>query len=71
MSPCADSDDLPDDVAIGVIVLICVFVSAFAWSWGPLGWLVIPLPGADVLATWHAEGRPIACTLQRLSCSDC
>jgi Sugar (and other) transporter len=37
---CADSNDLPNSVAIGVIVLICVFVSAFAWSWGPLGWLV-------------------------------
>jgi sugar porter (SP) family MFS transporter len=31
---------LPDDVAIGVIVMICVFISCFAWSWGPLGWLV-------------------------------
>ncbi|OEL13632.1 Sugar transport protein 1 [Dichanthelium oligosanthes] len=26
--------------AIGVVFCICVFVSAFAWSWGPLGWLV-------------------------------
>ncbi|KAG6548533.1 hypothetical protein Mapa_010021 [Marchantia paleacea] len=23
-----------------VVVLICVYVAAFAWSWGPLGWLV-------------------------------
>lgn len=23
-----------------VVVLICIYVSAFAWSWGPLGWLV-------------------------------
>ncbi|XAR55031.1 hypothetical protein NMG60_11030404 [Bertholletia excelsa] len=23
-----------------VVILICIFVSAFAWSWGPLGWLV-------------------------------
>lgn len=27
-------------VAIGVIVVICVYVAGFAWSWGPLGWLV-------------------------------
>jgi hypothetical protein len=27
-------------VAIGVLVVICVFISGFAWSWGPLGWLV-------------------------------
>ncbi|KAH7296625.1 hypothetical protein KP509_26G031200 [Ceratopteris richardii] len=26
--------------AIVVVVVICVYVSAFAWSWGPLGWLV-------------------------------
>ncbi|CAN6219142.1 unnamed protein product [Urochloa humidicola] len=26
--------------AIGVVLCICVFVAAFAWSWGPLGWLV-------------------------------
>ncbi|XP_022732468.1 sugar transport protein 2-like [Durio zibethinus] len=23
-----------------VVVLICVFVNGFAWSWGPLGWLI-------------------------------
>ncbi len=34
------SDKLPNPVAIGVIVLICVFIAAFAWSWGPLGWLI-------------------------------
>lgn len=26
--------------AIIVVVIICIYVSAFAWSWGPLGWLV-------------------------------
>lgn len=26
--------------AIVVVVIICIYVSAFAWSWGPLGWLV-------------------------------
>ncbi len=31
---------LPSSVAIGVLVVISVFVAAFAWSWGPLGWLV-------------------------------
>ncbi|MCO5547522.1 hypothetical protein L7F22_000972 [Adiantum nelumboides] len=31
---------LPNSTAIVVVVLICVFVSAFAWSWGPLGWLI-------------------------------
>jgi sugar porter (SP) family MFS transporter len=36
----SDSPELPNSVAIGVIVLICVFIAAFAWSWGPLGWLI-------------------------------
>ena len=27
-------------MAIGVIVVVCVYISGFAWSWGPLGWLV-------------------------------
>eukprot|EP00890_Picochlorum_soloecismus_P003999 jgi/Picsp_1/45/NSC_00045-R1_hexose transporter len=31
---------LPSGTAIGILVVICVFVAAFAWSWGPLGWLV-------------------------------
>ncbi|XP_078437388.1 sugar transport protein MST6-like [Wolffia australiana] len=26
--------------AIIIVFLICVYVSGFAWSWGPLGWLV-------------------------------
>lgn len=32
--------DLPAEVAIGVLVVICVFVAGFAWSLGPLGWLI-------------------------------
>ena len=36
----ADSSKLPNSVSIGVIVLFCFFISSFAWSWGPLGWLV-------------------------------
>ena len=31
---------LPPAVAILVIVFICIFIASFAWSWGPLGWLV-------------------------------
>jgi sugar porter (SP) family MFS transporter len=34
------SDDLSKPYAILVVVLVCTFVSAFAWSWGPLGWLI-------------------------------
>nr|XP_016458581.1 PREDICTED: sugar transport protein 8-like [Nicotiana tabacum] len=31
---------IPKNYAYFVVVLICVFVSGFAWSWGPLGWLI-------------------------------
>ncbi|KAJ8749786.1 hypothetical protein K2173_012337 [Erythroxylum novogranatense] len=31
---------MPKHAALLVLILICVFVSGFAWSWGPLGWLV-------------------------------
>lgn len=34
------SDNLGHDWAIMVVVIICNFVSSFAWSWGPLGWLI-------------------------------
>ncbi|BDA43292.1 Sugar transport protein MST4 [Coccomyxa sp. Obi] len=32
--------NITNSAAVGVLVLICIFVSGFAWSWGPLGWLV-------------------------------
>ncbi|KAL5550511.1 hypothetical protein UlMin_000687 [Ulmus minor] len=34
------SNSMPDNYALAVVILICVFVSGFAWSWGPLGWLI-------------------------------
>lgn len=35
-----NSDNLAKGYAILVVVMVCTFVSAFAWSWGPLGWLI-------------------------------
>ncbi|KAH8511185.1 hypothetical protein Peur_052804 [Populus x canadensis] len=35
-----DVIELPKWYAGIVVACICLFVSAFAWSWGPLGWLV-------------------------------
>ncbi|XP_015066705.1 sugar carrier protein C [Solanum pennellii] len=32
--------ELPKWYAIVVVIFICVYVAGFAWSWGPLGWLV-------------------------------
>ncbi|XP_057736705.1 sugar transport protein 13-like [Arachis stenosperma] len=34
------SDDLGKGYAFLVVVMVCMFVSSFAWSWGPLGWLI-------------------------------
>jgi hypothetical protein len=35
-----DSTEQADGATVAVLVLVCIFVAAFAWSWGPLGWLV-------------------------------
>ncbi|KAJ4953552.1 hypothetical protein NE237_030384 [Protea cynaroides] len=32
--------ELPKSYAAILVVMICAFVLAFGWSWGPLGWLV-------------------------------
>ncbi|KAK4558099.1 hypothetical protein RGQ29_007740 [Quercus rubra] len=32
--------ELPTWYAYGLVFFICVYVAGFAWSWGPLGWLV-------------------------------
>ncbi|CAK8573733.1 unnamed protein product [Lathyrus sativus] len=34
------SDNLDKGFAMLVVVMVCTFVASFAWSWGPLGWLV-------------------------------
>ncbi|WVZ61469.1 hypothetical protein U9M48_011333 [Paspalum notatum var. saurae] len=31
---------IPKGYAAAVVLFICVYVAGFAWSWGPLGWLV-------------------------------
>eukprot|EP00249_Psilotum_nudum_P036830 c8842_g1_i1 orf=323-1882(-) len=35
-----DTGDLSHSAAIVVVLMVCVFVSGFAWSWGPMGWLI-------------------------------
>ncbi|PRQ35043.1 putative major facilitator, sugar transporter, major facilitator superfamily [Rosa chinensis] len=35
-----NAGNLPKWYAIVVVVFICTYVAGFAWSWGPLGWLV-------------------------------
>ena len=31
---------VPAGYAAATVVVMCVYVAGFAWSWGPLGWLV-------------------------------
>merc|ERR1712071_3742 len=35
-----NSESLSKGLAIIVVIMVCTFVSSFAWSWGPLGWLI-------------------------------
>nr|XP_043629105.1 sugar transport protein 7-like [Erigeron canadensis] len=35
-----DDQELSKSYSVGVVVVICIFVAAFGWSWGPLGWTV-------------------------------
>ncbi|KAI0511291.1 hypothetical protein KFK09_011916 [Dendrobium nobile] len=35
-----DDKQLSKPFSITVVVIICLFVAAFGWSWGPLGWTV-------------------------------
>ncbi|KAK3016504.1 hypothetical protein RJ639_007193 [Escallonia herrerae] len=34
------SNSISKHYAYILVIMICVFVSGFAWSWGPLGWLI-------------------------------
>lgn len=31
---------LSTSMASAIIAFICIYIAGFAWSWGPLGWLV-------------------------------
>ncbi|XP_022948304.1 sugar transport protein 13-like [Cucurbita moschata] len=35
-----NANHLSHGMAIVVVLMVCSFVSSFAWSWGPLGWLI-------------------------------
>ncbi|XP_056160264.1 hexose carrier protein HEX6-like [Syzygium oleosum] len=35
-----DHGEISEAYAYLVIVLVCIYVAGFCWSWGPLGWLV-------------------------------
>jgi len=54
-----NTSNLPSSITYVALVLICIFVAGFAWSWGPLGWLVsfaLRLLGAQ--AIWLSMAAP-------------
>ncbi|KAG6537526.1 hypothetical protein ZIOFF_002620 [Zingiber officinale] len=34
------TNEIDHTLATWVVVLVCLYVASFAWSWGPLGWLI-------------------------------
>ena len=36
----SSTSSLDKELSFAVVFLICFFISGFAWSWGPLGWLI-------------------------------
>lgn len=36
----SDTGSLDKGLAALVVVFVCTFVMSFAWSWGPMGWLI-------------------------------
>ncbi|KAK3206471.1 hypothetical protein Dsin_020517 [Dipteronia sinensis] len=59
------TNTMPPHLATVVVVLVCVFVSGFAWSWGPLGWLIsseiFPLETRNA-GYFFAVGSNMLCT---------
>ncbi|KAK9082189.1 hypothetical protein Syun_031638 [Stephania yunnanensis] len=49
--------------AYGIVALICVYVAGFAWSWGPLGWLV---PSEIFPLEIRSTGQAINATINML-----
>lgn len=54
-------DHVPSDVGIGILIVVCIFVSGFAYSWGPLGWLVSAPHWRRVLVLAQGWGCSFGC----------
>ncbi|KAK1380067.1 Sugar transport protein 13 [Heracleum sosnowskyi] len=49
--------------SILVVIMICTFVSSFAWSWGPLGWLI---PSETFPLATRSEGQSVTVCINML-----
>lgn len=59
------SNSLSFGLAILVVVMVCSFVSAFAWSWGPLGWLI---PSETFPLETRSAGQSITVCVNMICC---
>ncbi|KAM1301410.1 hypothetical protein EV1_012535 [Malus domestica] len=59
------SNNLSYGLAIVVVVMVCAFVSAFAWSWGPLGWLI---PSETFPLETRSAGQSVTVCMNMLCC---
>ncbi|XP_030464239.2 sugar transport protein 6-like [Syzygium oleosum] len=59
------TNEIPKGYALFVVFLVCFFVAGFAWSWGPLGWLIpseiFPLETRNA-GFFFAVGMNMLCT---------
>ncbi|XP_050373174.1 sugar transport protein MST4-like [Argentina anserina] len=51
------TNNLGHGLGILVLILVCSFVASFAWSWGPLGWLI---PSETFAVEARSAGQSIA-----------
>ncbi|PIA50560.1 hypothetical protein AQUCO_01200028v1 [Aquilegia coerulea] len=59
-----DQNTVSDEYAYSILVLICLYVDGFSWSWGPLGWLV---PSEIFPLEIRSAGQSIAVAMNFLS----
>ncbi|KAL6216266.1 hypothetical protein ACLB2K_009489 [Fragaria x ananassa] len=57
------SNNLGHNLGILVVVLVCSFVASFAWSWGPLGWLI---PSETFAAETRSAGQSMVVSTNML-----
>ncbi|XP_021823176.1 sugar transport protein 13-like [Prunus avium] len=59
------SNNLSYGLSILVVVMVCTFVSAFAWSWGPIGWLI---PSETFPLEARSAGQSVTVCVNMLCC---
>ncbi|XP_022932731.1 sugar transport protein 13-like [Cucurbita moschata] len=58
-----NTNKMSQGTAIVVVLMVCTFVSSFAWSWGPLGWLI---PSETFPLETRSAGQSVAVCMNML-----